>query len=73
MVLYYRMCRYSGDILPVSEFTIDEWDCDRVCQMNPYGPKVCCNCCMTYPYGMVRLLLSVRCWVTHDFSWTEYS
>jgi Ca2+-binding EF-hand superfamily protein len=33
------MCRYSGDILPVSEFTIDEWDCDRVCQMNPYGPK----------------------------------
>eukprot|EP00669_Euglena_mutabilis_P012248 TRINITY_DN687_c0_g1_i2.p1 TRINITY_DN687_c0_g1~~TRINITY_DN687_c0_g1_i2.p1 ORF type:complete len:169 (-),score=54.92 TRINITY_DN687_c0_g1_i2:169-645(-) len=36
---YYRMCRYSNDILPVSEFTIDQWDCDRVCRQDPFGAK----------------------------------
>lgn len=33
------MCRYSGEILPVAEFSIDQWDCDRVCRQHPYGPK----------------------------------
>eukprot|EP00667_Euglena_gracilis_P033757 EG_transcript_56135 len=36
---YYRMCRYSGEILPVAEYSIDQWDCDRVCRQHPYGPK----------------------------------
>ena len=36
---HYRMCRYSGDVLPVSEFTIDQFDCDRVCRQAPFGPK----------------------------------
>jgi hypothetical protein len=39
MTVVYRQCRYSGDILPVSEFTIDQWDCDEVCRAAPFGPK----------------------------------
>ena len=39
MTQYYRQCRFSLDVLPVSDFTIDEWDCDRVCQQAPFGPK----------------------------------
>lgn len=26
---YYRMCRYSGEILPVAEYSIDQWDCEE--------------------------------------------
>ena len=39
MPLVYRQCRYSGEVLPTSEFTIDHWDCDKVCQAPPFGPK----------------------------------
>eukprot|EP00669_Euglena_mutabilis_P010127 TRINITY_DN4909_c0_g1_i1.p1 TRINITY_DN4909_c0_g1~~TRINITY_DN4909_c0_g1_i1.p1 ORF type:complete len:267 (+),score=95.20 TRINITY_DN4909_c0_g1_i1:43-801(+) len=39
MPAYFRMCRFSGDVLPVSDFTIDQWDCDRVCRQDPFGPK----------------------------------
>ena len=40
MTQYYRMCRHSGDILPVREFTLDRWDCDKVYNIPPRGPKV---------------------------------